>query len=47
MKMNNEKKVYETAEIKIVRLDNDMLLTSGGTLGEGDWDSFDFDDLKN
>ena len=38
----NEKKVYESAEIKIVSLDRDMLITSGGTLGEGDWDSFEF-----
>ncbi|MBO4283790.1 MAG: hypothetical protein J5958_04100 [Clostridia bacterium] len=45
--MNNEKKIYETAEIKIVRLDNDMLLTSGGSLGENDWDNFDFSSLGN
>ena len=43
--MNNEKKTFETAEIKIVLLDRDMLITSGGTLGEGDWDSFDFGSL--
>ena len=41
----NEKKVYESAEIKIVMLDRDLLITSGGTLGEGDWDSFDFGSL--
>ena len=41
----NEKKVYESAEIKIVSFDRDMLITSGGTLGEGDWDSFDFGKL--
>ena len=38
----NEKKVYESAEIKIVLLDRDMLITSGGTLAEDGWDSFDF-----
>ena len=41
----NEKKVYESAEIKIVMLDRDLLITSAGTLGEGDWDSFDFGSL--
>ena len=41
----SDKKVYESAEIKIVSLDRDMLITSGGTLGEGDWASFDFGDL--
>ena len=40
-----EKKVYETAEIKIVSLDRDLLITSSGTLGEDDWDSFDFGSL--
>ncbi len=43
--MNNEKKVFESAEIKIVLLDRDLLLTSGGSLGEGDWASFDFGSL--
>ena len=38
--MNNEKKTYESAEIKIVLLDCDMLITSGGTLGEDDWAEF-------
>ena len=38
--MNNEKKTYESAEIKIVLLDRDMLITSGGTLEEDGWDSF-------
>ncbi len=38
----NEKKVYESAEIKIVSLDRDMLITSGGTLAEDGWDSFEF-----
>lgn len=42
----NEKKVYESAEIKIVSLDRDLLITSGGTLGEGDWDAFDFGSLS-
>lgn len=43
--MKNEKKVYEPAEIEIVELDRDLLLNSAGTLGEGDWDSFDFGSL--
>ena len=41
----NEKRVFESAEIEIVKLDRDLLLNSGGTLGEGDWDSFDFGSL--
>lgn len=41
----NEKKTFESAEIKIVVLDQDMLLNSAGTLGEDDWDSFDFGNL--
>ena len=41
----NEKKVYESAEIRIVLLGRDLLITSGGTLGEGDWDEFDFGSL--
>ena len=41
----NEKRAYESAEIKIVSLDRDLLITSGGTLGEGDWDTFDFGSL--
>lgn len=40
-----EKKIYETAEIKVVKLDRDLLITSGGTLGEGEWDEFDFGSL--
>lgn len=43
--MKNEKKVYEPAEIEIVELDRDLLLNSAGTLGEGDWASFDFGSL--
>ena len=43
--MNNEKKTYESAEIKIVLLDRDMLITSGGALGEDDWDFFSFGSL--
>ena len=43
--MKNEKKTFESAEIKIVLLESDMLLNSAGTLGEGDWDSFDFGSL--
>ncbi len=40
-----QKKVFESAEITIVELDRDLLLNSAGTLGEGDWDSFDFGSL--
>ncbi len=40
-----EKKVYETAEITVVSLDRDLLITSGGTLREDDWDSIDFGSL--
>ena len=43
--MNNEKKIYEPAEIKTVMLDRDLLLTSGGELGEGDWDFINFGSL--
>ena len=41
----NEKKVYEGAEMKVVSLDRDLLITSGGTLAEDGWDSFDFGSL--
>ncbi len=41
-----QKKVFESAEIEIVELDRDLLLNSAGTLGEGDWDSFDFGSLS-
>lgn len=42
----NEKRAYEPAEIKILPLGRDMLdLSAGGTLGEGDWDTFDFGSL--
>ena len=41
----NEKKVYETAEIKIVLLGLDMLITSGGTLAEDGWAEFSFGEL--
>ena len=41
----NEKKVFESAEIKIVLLDRDLLLNSGGTLAEDGWASFDFGSL--
>ena len=41
----NEKKNYESAEIRIVLLDRDLLITSGGALGEGDWDEFNFNQL--
>ncbi len=40
-----EKKIYEPSGIKIVLLDRDLLLTSGGELGEGDWEEFDFGSL--
>ena len=40
-----EKKVYESAGIEIVLLGSDMLITSGGTLGEGEWDEFNFNQL--
>ena len=40
----SEKKVYESAEIRIVLLDRDLLITSGGTLGEN-WETFDFSEL--
>lgn len=43
--MNTEKKLYESAEIKIVMLDRDMLISSGGSLGEDDWDFFSFGSL--
>ena len=43
--MNNEKKVYESAEIKIVSLDRDLLLTSAGSLGENDWQGFSWTEL--
>lgn len=41
----NEKKVYEPAEIKVTPLGRDLLITSGGSLGENDWDEFSFGDL--
>ncbi len=41
----NRKKEFEPAEVKIVLLDRDMLLNSAGTLGENDWESFDFGSL--
>ena len=41
----NEKKTYEPASITVVSLDRDLLITSSGTLGEDDWDSFDFGSL--
>ena len=42
----NEKKTYESAEIKIVLLGRDMLIPSGGSLGENDWDEFNFNALS-
>ena len=41
----NEKKVYQSAEITVVLLDRDLLITSGGTLGENEWDEFGFNQL--
>ena len=41
----NEKKVYEAAEIKVVQLDSDLLITSANSLAEDGWDFFDFKDL--
>ena len=43
--MKKQKRTFEPAEIKLVSLDRDLLLNSAGTLGEGDWDSFDFGSL--
>ena len=43
--MNNEKKTFESAEIKIVVLDQDMLLNSAGILSELGWDHFSFEDF--
>ena len=42
----NDKKIYQPAGVAIVELDRDLLLTSGGELGEGEWDSFDFGSLS-
>ena len=44
--MKMQKKTYETAEITILLLDNDMLITSGGALPEDGWDEFDFSKLN-
>lgn len=41
----NDKKTYVPASIAIVLLDRDLLITSGGTLGEDGWDEFDFGSL--
>ena len=43
--MKNSKKQYETAEIQVVSLARDLLITSGGTLAEDGWQFFDFGDL--
>ena len=40
-----DKKEFEAAEIKIVVLESDMLISSGGALAEDKWDSFDFGSL--
>lgn len=44
--MKNDKRQYESAEIKIVLLNRDLLITSGGTLAEDDWDEFNFGSLS-
>ena len=44
--MTNEKQTYAPAEIKIVLLDRDLLISSGGTLDEDKWDSFNFTELN-
>ena len=41
----NEKRNYEPSEIRIVLFCRDLLITSGGTLEEGNWDEFDFSAL--
>lgn len=41
----NDKKIYQPAGIAIVELDRDLLITSGGPLGEDDWDEVDFGHL--
>lgn len=41
----NDKKTYVPAAIAIVLLDRDLLITSGGTLGEDGWDEFEFGSL--
>ena len=43
--MKSEKKTFEPAEIRIVLLDRDLLITSGGTLAEDGWASFGFGEL--
>ena len=40
-----EKKIYESAEIRIVLLNRDLLITSGGSLGENEWDEFNYSNL--
>ena len=40
-----EKKAYEPAEIRIVPLGCDFLITSGGNLEEKDMDTYDFSSL--
>lgn len=41
----NEKKIYEPSGIKIVLLDRDLLINSGGTLGDDGWKNVDFNSL--
>ena len=43
--MKNDKRQYEPAEIKIVLLNRDLLITSGGTLAEDGWDFLTFESL--
>lgn len=40
-----DKKEFEAAQIQIVVLESNMLISSGGTLAEDKWDSFDFGSL--
>ena len=43
----NEKMIYQPAGIAIVLLARDLLtLSSGDSLGEDDWDGFDFGSLS-
>ena len=41
----NEKKTFEPAELKIISLARDSMLTASGTLAEDGWKSFDFGSL--
>jgi len=43
--MKEQKRTFEPAEIRIVLLDRDNMLTASGTLAEEGWQSFDFGSL--